>query len=105
MKNNNKGYEYHIDKTDAQGWFIEVYRTDERGEREEMHLSMFVNHYEGESIEEAVEACRIELYDPIAVADGSLGHPVPKKVLARQRAAFQWFKEAYASVQDFKENI
>jgi hypothetical protein len=104
MKNNNNGYEYEIDKTDAQGWFIEVYQT-KNGKRGELHLSCFVNHYEGETIEEAISACENELYDPIAVADGNLGHPLPKGVLARQRKAFQWFKEAYASVQDFKSSI
>jgi len=101
MKNNNNGYEYEIDKTDAQGWFIEVYPTDKQGERGEMHLSIFVNHYEGETVEEAIAACQGELYDPINIAAIN----EPKKVLIRQRMAFQWFKEAYASVQDFKKSI
>ena len=105
MKTNNNGYEYEIDTSDAQGWFVEIYPTDKQGKRGEMHLSIFVNNYEGETVEEAIDAVQIELYDPIAVSDGSLGHPVPKMVLARQRKAFQWFKEAYASVQDFKKSI
>lgn len=103
-KHNNKGYEYQI-VNDALGGYVEIYETDERGERGEMHLSIYVNLWAGETIPEAIEATEVELYDPIAVADGSLGHPVPKKVLARQRAAFQWFKEAYASIKDLKDSI
>lgn len=98
---NNKGYEYEIDKTDAQGWFIEVYETNQQGKRGELHLTMFINHYEGETIEEGVAACETELYDPMFVADAG----EPKHILERQRKAFQWFKEAYASVQDFKKSI
>jgi hypothetical protein len=101
MKNNNNGYEYEIDKTDAQGWFIEVYPTNKQGKRGELHLSVFVNHNEGETVEEAISACEIELYDPHTIADSG----EPKHIIARQRVAFQWFKEAYASVQDFKKSI
>lgn len=101
MKTNNNGYEYEIDTSDAQGWFVEIYPTDKQGKRGEIDLSIFVNHYEGETIEQAVEACKEELYDPIKVLDIN----EPKKILARQRKAFEWFKEAYASVQDFKKSI
>jgi hypothetical protein len=101
MKNNNNGYEYEIEKNDAQGWFVEVYATDNQGKRGEMHLSIFVNHYEGETVEGAISACETELYDPMFIADAG----EPKHIIARQRVAFQWFKEAYASVQDFKSSI
>lgn len=96
---NNKGYEYLIN-TDAQGIFLEVYETDEQGKRGEMHLSIFVNANEGETVDEAIEACEIELYDGAELLSSNYA----EDDLKRQRDAFQWVKESYSSIQDFKKN-
>ena len=96
--NNNKGYEYEIVE-EAMGRFIEVFATDERGERGEMHLAIYVNEPEGESVEDAVKASKTELYDPTFLE----GSGIEGEELARQRAAFEWFVEAYESVQDGKK--
>ena len=101
MKTNNNGYEYEIDTSDAQGNFVEIYRTNKQGKRGKMHLSIFVNDYEGETVEQAIEATRLELYDPIEVSKSNLS----VLEIARQRCAFEWFAEAYASVQEFKNSI
>jgi hypothetical protein len=98
--NNNKGYEYNID-TDAQGVFIEVYKTDEQGKRGEMHLSIFVNANEGETVDDAIAACEIELYDGAELLSSNFS----EDDLKRQRQAFQWIKESYSSIQDFKGNL
>lgn len=94
-KHNNKGYEYQI-VNDALGGYVEIYETDERGERGEMHLSIYVNLWAGETIPEAIEATEVELYDPMFVRDAD----EPKHVLAQQRAALQWIKDAYGTIQD-----
>lgn len=93
--NNNTGYEYQIVK-DNDGTFIEIYPTDKLGKRGEMHLSIFVNTNEGETINEAIDATGIELFDPIAF----FGTDEPKDTLARKRSAFEWFSGAYTSIQE-----
>lgn len=100
MSKNNNGYEYQV-VTDSLGSYVEIYETDEQGNQGEMHLSIYVNTWAGETIPDAIEATKVELYDPMFVADAG----EPEDVIARQRAAFEWFKEAYASVQDFKDSI
>ena len=97
--NNNNGYEYEVVK-DAQGSFIEIYNTDKKGERLSMHLCMFVNSNEGETIEEALAQCETELYD----GGELLSTNYNEDDLKIQRDALAWLKEAYTSIQDFKEN-
>lgn len=96
MNNNNNGYEYEIVLDDPQGTFVEVWKTDEMGDKVEMHLSIFVNSDEGESIKDAIAATAIELEDP--------NTPYGEEDIKNQKEAFAWFKDAYESIMDAKEN-
>lgn len=94
--NNNEGYEYEIVTDNSLGLFVEVYKTDERGERAECHFSMFVNSNDGESIKDAIAATEVELFDAVEQENNEF--------VEQQRIAFSWFKDAYASIMDAKEN-
>lgn len=97
--NNNQGFEYEI-TAEAVGAFIEVYPTDERGERGELHLSLFVNSSEGETVEAAIKTAIDELNDPVFC----LEHNIEGEELARQREAIAWLAEAYPSIQQVKRD-
>lgn len=94
--NNNNGYEYEILLDDPQGTFVEVWETDKMGDRVGLHLTIFVNSDEGESIKDAISATEVELNDPDA--------PFNNDDLKMQKEALSWFKDAYASIMDAKEN-
>jgi hypothetical protein len=92
MKNKNNGYEYDILLDDPQGTFVEVWQTDDSGERLGLHLTIFVNSDEGESIKDAVAATEIELNDHDA--------PFNDSDLKMQKDALSWFKIAYNSAMN-----
>jgi hypothetical protein len=89
MKNKNSGYEYDILLDDPQGTFVEVWQTSETGDRVGLHLTIFVNSDEGESIKDAVAATEIELNDHDA--------PFNDSDLKMQKDALSWFKVEYDS--------
>jgi hypothetical protein len=95
---NNSGFEYELDNTDPMGTFVEVYRTDEKGERGDLWLSIYTNTPEGETIEQAINVAKVELYDAIFCSEAGL----KGKELVRQREALAWLEYAYPAVQDIK---
>lgn len=98
-KNNNRGYEYEYIQEDKRGHFIEVWSTDEQGEKDTCDLAIFVNTSEDETVTEAIAATQIELYE-----DFETTASYSKEELERMRKAFEWFKEAFKSIMDAKEN-
>jgi hypothetical protein len=99
MNHKSKGFEYTID-SDPQGDFLEVYRTDEKGEREGLWLSIFINTHEGETVEDGIKAAKVELYDPVFLSEIGLAG----QELSNQREALNWLEYAYPSIQDIKDN-
>lgn len=76
-------YELNIDDSDAMGLFLVVHTA---GDEDDIHLSVFVNQPEGETIAHALEVANAELNDPVAVWE--LG--MKKAEVERQRKALAW---------------